>query len=32
LQTSVHTNNKKMLAINQAVGFETAYIHLRKRL
>ena len=32
LQTNVHTNNKKMLAINQAAGFETAYIHLRKRL
>lgn len=32
LQTSVHTNNKTMLAINQAAGFETAYINLRKRL
>lgn len=32
LQTNVHTNNKKMLAINQAAGFETAYINLRKRL
>ena len=32
LQTNVHTNNKTMLAINQAAGFETAYIHLRKRL
>jgi GNAT superfamily N-acetyltransferase len=32
LQTNVHTNNKKMMAINQAAGFDTAYIHLRKRL
>lgn len=32
LQTNVHTNNKTMLAINQAAGFETAYINLRKRL
>jgi len=32
LQTNVHTNNKTMLAINEAAGFETAYINLRKRL
>jgi ribosomal protein S18 acetylase RimI-like enzyme len=32
MQTSVHKNNKRMIEINEANGYETAYINMRKRL
>lgn len=32
LQTNVHTNNKRMMKINQSNGYELAYINLRKTL
>jgi GNAT superfamily N-acetyltransferase len=32
LQTNVHRNNQRMLAINESLGFEVSYLNLRKRL
>lgn len=32
MQTSVHKNNKRMIEINEANGYETAYLNMRKRL
>ena len=32
IQTNVHVNNARMQELNQANGYSTAYLHMRKRL